>query len=286
MSDRGEGAMKWQGEAWQVIISKTRYYAGNVDIAPDAYLDDGLLNVCVITAGSALRTAEQALSFLVRRKLDETMTRYFRSRQLSIRVPAATAMQVDGSVVKLEDYLCETERDALRQVNDNGEVMVSYRFDAVPGAVQMAVARTFNGSLFQTAAHASQGQGPHAEQSEKQTPAVQHTDVGQGEAQGRSKQRSGSLEQQEYRVTVIGVAHHPAKPDVSIIACRYKKQDTDETEVVAVQVNDRTLVLRQEDERVPRTEIQALQEEQEIVVVGKKSKRGVIRASGIKIAHE
>ena len=54
MSDRGDGAMKWQGEAWQVIVSKTRYYAGNVDIAPDAYLDDGLLNVCVITAGSPL----------------------------------------------------------------------------------------------------------------------------------------------------------------------------------------------------------------------------------------
>ena len=54
MSERGDGAMKWQGGAWQVIVSKTRYYAGNVDIAPDAYLDDGLLNVCVITAGSPL----------------------------------------------------------------------------------------------------------------------------------------------------------------------------------------------------------------------------------------
>ena len=283
MGDRGDGAMKWQGEAWQVIISKTRYYAGNVDIAPDAYLDDGLLNVCVIMAGSPLRTAEQALSFLVRRKLDETMTRYFRSSQLSIRVPAATAMQVDGSVVKLEDYLCKAERDELRQVNDTGEVMVSYRFDAVPGAMQMAVPRTFNGSLFQAATRTSQGQGPRAKQSEKQTPSVQRNNV---QVQERSQQGSGSLEQQEYRVTVIGVAHHPSKPDVSIIAGRYKKQDTDETEVVAVQVNDRTLVQRQEDERVPHTEMQALQEGQEIVVVGKKSKRGVIRAWSIKIAHE
>jgi hypothetical protein len=211
------------------------------------------------------------------------MTRYFRSSQLSIRVPAATAMQVDGSVVKLEDYLSKAERDALRQVNDTGEVMVSYRFDAVPGAMQMAVPRTFNRSLFQTAARTSQGQGPRAEQSEKQTPSVQRNNV---QVQERSQQGSGSLEQQEYRVTVIGVAHHPSKPDVSIIAGRYKKQDTDETEVVAVQVNDRTLVQRQEDERVPHTEMQALQEGQEIVVVGKKSKRGVIRARSIKIAHE
>ena len=126
---------------WQVIVSKTRYYAGNVDIAPDAYLDDGLLNVCVITADSPLKTAEQALSFLVRRKLDEKMTRYFRGSQLSIRVPAATSMQVDGSIVKLEDYVCKSERDALRQVNNAGEVMVSYRFDAVPAAEMSGACR-------------------------------------------------------------------------------------------------------------------------------------------------
>jgi len=286
MSDRGEGAMKWQGEAWQVIVSKTRYYAGNVDIAPDAYLDDGLLNVCVITADSPLKTAEEALSFLVRRKLDEKMTRYFRGSQLSIRVPAATSMQVDGSIVKLEDYVCKSERDALRQVNNAGEVMVSYRFDAVPAAVRMAVPRTFNGTLFQTAAHTGQGRGPRAEQSEKQTPSVQRNDMQQGEFQGGNQQGNGSLQQQEYRVTVIGVAHHPAKPDASIIAGKYEKPDTDETEVVAVRVNDRTPVLRQEDERVPATEVQALQEGQEIVVVGKKSKRGVIRARGIRITHE
>src|SRR5947209_7460357 len=285
MSESDDRAVKWQGEAWQVIVCKTRYYAGNVDIAPDAYLDDGLLNVCVITADSPLRTAEQALSFLVRRKLDETTTRHFRGNQLSIRVPAATAMQVDGSIVKLEDYLRKAERDALRQVNDASEVMVSYRFDAVPGAVHMAVPRTYNGALFQTAAHPGQGQGPHAEHREKQTPPVQRNDAQPGEFQWGSRQGSGSLQQQEYRVTVIGVAPHPAKPDASIIVGRYKKRDTDETEVVAVRVNDRTLVLRQEDERIPHTEMQALQEGQEIVVDGKKSKRGVIRARGIGIAR-
>lgn len=283
MSDRGDGAMKWQGEAWQVIVSKTRSYAGHVDIAPDAYLDDGLLNVCVITANGPLKTAEQALSFLVGRKLDETTTRYFRGSQLSIRVPAATAMQVDGSVVKLEDYLRKAERDALRQVKDASEVMVCYRFDAVRRAVHMAMPRTYNGALFQTAVHTGQGQRSRAEQKEKQASSVQHNDAQPGDFPWGSQQDSGSLQQQEYRLTVIGVAAHPAKPGVSIIAGRYKKRDTDETEVVAVRVNDRTLVLRQEDERIPHTEMQALQEGQEIVVNGKKSKRGVIRARAIRI---
>jgi hypothetical protein len=285
VTDRGDGAVRWQGEAWQVIVSKTRYYAGNVDIAPDAYLDDGLLNVCVVTAAGPLRTAEQALSFLVRRKLDEATTKSFRGGQLSIRVPATTPMQVDGSVVKLEDYLCKGERDALRQVDDAGEVMVSYRFDAVPGAVRMAVPRTHNGMLFQTAAHSGRGQRPRAEQREKQAPSGRRDDAQPGGFQPGSQRGSDSLRQQEYRVTVIGVAAHPAKPDTSIIAGRYKKRDTDETEVVAVRVNDHTLVLREEDERVPHEEMPALQEGQEIVVDGKKSKRGVIRARVIRIVQ-
>ncbi len=45
MSEHGDAAMDWQGEAWQVIVSKTRSYAGTVDVAPDAYLDDGVLNL-------------------------------------------------------------------------------------------------------------------------------------------------------------------------------------------------------------------------------------------------
>jgi diacylglycerol kinase family enzyme len=285
ISNRGEGPMKWQGEAWQVIVSKTRSYAGNVDVAPGAYLGDGLLNVCVITADSPLKNAEQALSFLVRRKLDEKMTRYLRGSQISIRVPAATAMQVDGSVVKLEDYVCKAERDALRQVNDTGEVMVTYRFDAVPAAVQMAVPRTYDGTLFQEVARTGQGQRPRVERSNKEAFPVQRNGAQSGKSQGGNQQGNGSL-QNGYPLTVIGVAHHPAKPDTYIIAGRFKKQGTDESEVVAVQVNDRTQVLRQDDERVPSTEIQAVQEGLEIVVEGDKSKRGVLRARSINIAHE
>jgi hypothetical protein len=96
----------------------------------------------------------------VRRKLDEATTKSFRGGQLYIRVPAATPMQVDGSVVKLDDYLRKGERDALRQRDNASEVMVSYQFDAVPGAVRMAVPCTYNGMLFQTATHTGPGQGP------------------------------------------------------------------------------------------------------------------------------
>ena len=103
-------------------------------------------------------------------------------------------MQVDGSVVKLEDYLFKAERNALRQVKDASEVMVCYRFEAVPGAVPMAVPRTYHGALFQTAAHAGQGRGPRAEQREKQASSVQRSDAQPGDFPWGSQPDSGSLQ--------------------------------------------------------------------------------------------
>jgi len=41
---------EWRGKAWLVAIGNTRWYAGGLMITPDAEVDDGLLDVCVITA--------------------------------------------------------------------------------------------------------------------------------------------------------------------------------------------------------------------------------------------
>ena len=35
----------WQGEVWQILVNNTRRYGGSLDIAPDACLDDGLIDV-------------------------------------------------------------------------------------------------------------------------------------------------------------------------------------------------------------------------------------------------
>lgn len=46
---------EWRGAAWLVAIGNTRWYAGGMMITPDAELDDGLLDVCVIGTGSTAR---------------------------------------------------------------------------------------------------------------------------------------------------------------------------------------------------------------------------------------
>jgi hypothetical protein len=118
----------------------------------------------------------------------------------------------------------------------------------------------------------------------EQIPTIQHNGKNAGEVQDENQQRIDALQKQGLRVTVVGVVPHPDKTGTYIIAGRYKKQDTDETEVVAIRVNDRTLVLRQESEQVPPATVQGLQEGEEIVVEGDKNKRSVIRARGVRLA--
>ncbi len=91
------GDVLWQGEAIQVVIGNTRRYADILKMTPDAYIDDGILDVCVITAGDPLTTMQQITSLLLRRKPDNTTAEYFHGAHLSISVPASIAMQLDGS---------------------------------------------------------------------------------------------------------------------------------------------------------------------------------------------
>jgi YegS/Rv2252/BmrU family lipid kinase len=105
----------WQGEALQVIIGNTRRYANMVEITADASIDDGMLDACVITAGDPLSTMQQIASLLFRRKPDNQTAQFFRGERLSIRVPASIALHLDGSAVKLKDYLSKSNRNALQR---------------------------------------------------------------------------------------------------------------------------------------------------------------------------
>ena len=46
---------EWRGEAWLVAVGNTRCYAGGMRITPDAEVDDGLLDVCVIGPATVVK---------------------------------------------------------------------------------------------------------------------------------------------------------------------------------------------------------------------------------------
>jgi diacylglycerol kinase family enzyme len=281
MNKAGNVETHWQGEAWEVIVSKVPIFGGAVNLDPDAHVDDGLLNVCLITANGPVKTIEQALSILAQKKLDAETTRYFRGAHFSIQVPASIGMQVDGSVVELEELLPKSEQNVMQDAPDAEQVMVNYRFDAMPRALQMAIPYTYSGSLFSRPS----SKGNSQQQVDKRGSTLQQIDTQPEQAQQDSQRHFQSTQKTAYEVTVIGVSPIPEKQHRYIVAGSYKKRDTDETEVVAVRINDHTLMLNSEGAHIPPTAIWELQEGEKIVVEGDKTKRGVIRASCVSFSR-
>ena len=293
----GSADVLWKGEALQVVIGNTRQYANIVQMTPDAYIDDGILDVCVLTAGDPLTTMQQLVSLLLRRTPDHLSAEYFHGAHLSISVPASIALQLDGSAVKLKDYLSKADREALVHADDVAQVMVTYLFATLPHALQVAIPRAYDDSLFQASDSADQqpaesAQAP-AEQKQDQSSQQQKDEQLQDQQQHHGKQseqeRQEALEQVKAllshgrKVTVVGISANPGKKEAYIVAGSATKQRTGETLPVAVSIGKRATVRRQTGEDVASAVVRTLHEGDTIVVEGKRSKRGTIRATQVVI---
>lgn len=300
----GKDVELWKGEALQIVIGNTRKYADIVEMTPGAYIDDGSLDVCVITSRDALTTIEQVMSLLLRRKPDNVSAEYFHGPHLRISVPATIAMQVDGTAVKLKDYLGKQDRAAVRDAADPGQVMVTYRFDAMPKALSVAIPSNYDNALFEsprdrytTQVADEQRAGEERRQTHE---AGEQSAANQAEEQKRDDrdQRGGHDGQAEAvdplppgqelqrasKVKVIGASRNPDKKQpFYVIAGTTTKQSTGESRPVAVRVNGNTTLLRRTGGVAAPADIEALPEGAEIAVEGKKSKRGVIAATAVVI---
>ncbi len=85
------------------------------------------------------------------------------------------------------------------------------------------------------------------------------------------------------KVRVVDVAPNPDKKDTYIIAGTMQDQKTGDIMPVAVPVNDTVAVTTRTGEPVSAAALQELQEGTVVVIEGKKSKRGVMRATHIVI---
>jgi YegS/Rv2252/BmrU family lipid kinase len=288
------GDVLWQGEAIQVVIGNTRRYAGVLKMTPDAYIDDGILDVCVITAGDPLTTMQQITSLLLQRKPDSTTAEYFHGAHLSISVPASIAMQLDGSAVKLKDYLSKSDRAALEHAGDPGQVMVTYRFDAMPRALRVAIPCTYDEALFEESTHHEEesAQAEHQDTAAVQAEPAQeaqgdhvpqHTATESDQSRRKALEHVKELLEHGRKVTVVGVSPNPDKKDMYIVAGSTIKQRTGESRPVAVRVENGAAMMKQTGENLPPAALPKLQEGETIIVKGKKNKRGVIRPKAIVI---
>lgn len=286
-----EDHILWQGEALQVIVANTRRYANIVEVAPDAYLDDGVIDVCVITKGNPLTTMRQITAVLMQHRIDDEdeNIRTFRGAHFSVRVPASILLHLDGSAVRLKDYVSKSECKVLAQ-HSSKDIQVNYSFDAIPRAIQMAIPETYDNTLFEGKRHLASSDDVTTEETGDKGDVTAAKDKGSkqgGQSQGHGSPASESAQallggvDGARNVTVVGGVANVNKKKTAIIAGNTTKQSTGEMRPVAVRSDKKTVIVNKEGEYGSPDLMEKLSEGSTIVVKGKKSKRGVIRATHI-----
>ncbi len=277
-----KGEVLWKGEAIQVVIGNTRRYADIVQMTPNAYIDDGILDICVITGGDPLSTMQQITSLLLRRQPDTTTSEVLHGAHLSITAPASVDMQLDGSAVKLKDYLSKGDRSALAHAGNLEQVMVKYLFDVMPHSLRVAIPASYDDALFE---RTSTKEVAHKDDMQNEQAAQQKQ---QDEASEQSSQQSqedlahlSALTDNGREVTVVGVTRIADKKPTYIIAGSSTKANTGEVKPVAIRIDDTATIIKRTGEQVHPSVVLSLLEGGQILVEGKKSKRGVIRATRV-----
>jgi hypothetical protein len=185
--------------------------------------------------------------------------------------------------------------------------MVTYRFDAMPRALEIAIPQTYNYELFEhteehenvqqedaareqehvkadvkTHSHngddAATAQQEHAVAVETR-PKQDHNGNSSDEVKQEPSELVDKLLEDGRKVTVVGKAPLAGKKATYIIAGGTLKASTGETRPVAVLVNDKTTIYNHQGEKLSVQSVEELQEGAAIVVEGDKSKRGVIGAT-------
>jgi YegS/Rv2252/BmrU family lipid kinase len=82
-----------------IIVSNAQLYARLVRVAAEAYLDDGLLDVCIFKGVNLASTVHHAIKVFARRHLRDPQVEYYRCRKVSISTATPLPVQVDGDPV-------------------------------------------------------------------------------------------------------------------------------------------------------------------------------------------
>lgn len=270
----------WQGEAIQVIIGNTRLYADILHMTPEAYIDDGKLDVCIITSGDFVGTVQQIFSLLLRRQPDNVTAEYFRDARLFLKVPAHVGLQFDGSAVDLTDFLRKAQKKALKSAPGFEEITVCYSFEALPRALRVAVPCSYDDALFEENGTAQGGKS--ADSLDSATSAQPEGQEHSEDGAKKFPELLAQLREVGRRVSVVDT-RRDVQHGTYVIAGSYTQAATGAAKPAAVRVDDLTTVLNQDGEKLPPSAVQRHGVNHEIIVSGKKNKRGVIHAKYVVI---
>jgi YegS/Rv2252/BmrU family lipid kinase len=127
--------LHWRGRVSEIIVSNTRRYAGATNLAANAFADDGLFDVCLITATGPISAGRLLGSLLFQRQPSSDVAQFYRAAHIRIAAPVTLPLQVDGGSVKLKH----------EKPTPAGTI---YEFSILARAVTMLVPKTYSGELF------------------------------------------------------------------------------------------------------------------------------------------
>jgi diacylglycerol kinase (ATP) len=94
---RAEGETRFEGGAWQLILSVTGAFGGGSDIGA-ADPGDGVLDVTVLPAGSRLALARRAWGLRRGTLEQQKPVEHFRGHVVEVVLPPGTELNVDGEI--------------------------------------------------------------------------------------------------------------------------------------------------------------------------------------------
>jgi diacylglycerol kinase (ATP) len=98
--------LHWQGGLSQLVMGNTRRYAGFTRMTPDALIDDGMLDVCLITAKGAVSAGRQLGSLAQRPR--PTSSETYRAASVTVHSPVSLPLELDGGEYDM-DHVEPTE---------------------------------------------------------------------------------------------------------------------------------------------------------------------------------
>lgn len=127
----------WSGSTQQIIVGNSRRYGAFTSVTGGAYVDDGMLDVCIFTIENPMQLVRQAGSLVLRQQADPASAQIYRASSIIVRSEEALPVEIDGSAV--DKHL------------DAGGHGLEYRLTVEPGALVALAPRTYDGHLFQPA---------------------------------------------------------------------------------------------------------------------------------------
>src|SRR5713101_7799053 len=126
----------------------------------------------------------------------------------------------------IKDYLSKSDRKVLQRAGDMEQIIVTYQFEALPRALEVAIPCTYDGTLFEISDHDEASQSGQEDTSNDASRQPSTSSVGE---QRQSREQLNTLLEHGRKVTVVGVTIHPDKKRSYIVAGTTSKTSTGET---------------------------------------------------------